>query len=109
MLTIPLAIATTEIHEELHVEGVTEITHTINGQTIKSNIEGPADIEMSLEDEELNYEINAEKGEITTELEGEYEIQSETDDQEEFIIGTGFFKKTFTYIKNFMLKIGIKL
>lgn len=109
MLTIPLAIATTEIHEELHVEGVTKITHTINGQIIESNLEGPADITMDVEDEELNYEINAEQGEVTTDLEGEYEIESETDDHEESIIGTGFFTKTFTYIKNFMLKIGIKL
>ena len=106
ILTLPIVLATTEIHTELHVEGVTEINQTINNQSINATIQGPGNITIDIKDNELNYEIQGEQAEVTTNIEGDYEIHS---DDKKPIIGTGLLIKTFNIVRSFMLKIGLKL
>jgi len=91
--------------------GSASIKYSDNNTGIEITTNDSVYLIVNATEDDITYDISGTgQGNITAEInEGEYEIESDIDNQQESISGTGFFTKTFSFLKTFMIKIGIKL
>ena len=113
--TILLATATyADVIMETNISitnGTASIEYSDNNTGIEITTNDSVYLIVNTTEDNTTYDISGTgQGNITTEInEGEYEIESNMDNQQESISGSGFFTKTFSFLKTFILKIRLKL